>query len=169
MSTLRRIHSSPECTIYQGNAVDWSGPEQIDIVITNPYGALPPSLLHHPMVIHQWIHRKLIAERWCGSALTRCVGTWNDSREAFWVNEHVNELIEIDIAQYRPEPGGWYPEELADKIVAHYAHPGQTVWDGFMGRGTIARICRERNINYVGVEQLGSHIALALDYLEIDK
>ncbi len=54
---------------------------------------------------------------------------------------------------------------MADKIVAQYVQPGQTVWDGFMGRGTIAKICRERGIKYVGIEQLPKHIEIAKHYL----
>jgi hypothetical protein len=162
---MERIVQTSDITIYQGKAEMWRGPEHIDLVLTNPYGYLPLSLSSHPMVIHQWVHRKAEAEEWASHLLDHCVGTWNDGREAFW-SANLPEIT-VDISEYKPEPGGWYPEAMVRKLLMAFAVTGQTIWDGFMGRGTVAKICREQNLKYVGVEELPKHIALALDYLEL--
>ena len=52
-------------------------------------------------------------------------------------------------------------------LIEMYTSPGQTVWDGFMGRGTIGKMCIETGRKYVGVEELPQHVGLALDYLEL--
>jgi len=137
---MERIISTPDITIYQGLAAEWPGDEHIDLVFTNPYGYLPSSLVNHPMVLHQWIHRKRQLEVWAENLLTHCVGVWNHEREAFWSAHYPRRTI--DISEFVPEPGGWYPEDLVRRLLPQFVCPGQTVWDGFMGRGTVAKVCR---------------------------
>lgn len=163
---MQTIVSVPGITIYQGDAEDWPGHESIDLVLTNPYGPMPRSLIRKPMVIHQWCHRKHEAELWSRNELRHEIGKWNDDRECFWGNAHVMPFI-LQLGEFRPEPGGWYPEDLVRILLATFTKPGQTIWDGFMGRGTIAKICREQGLNYVGVEQLPKHITLAREYLGV--
>lgn len=164
---MKLVSDTLDCRIYHGLAEQWRGPEQIDFVFTNPYGYIPISLIRTPMIIHQWIHRKGEAEKWCGNKLDFMVSSWNDDREAFW-SANVLNPSKLNLRNYRPEPGGWYPEDLARAVLKWYVRPGQTVWDGFMGRGTIAKICRELGIKYVGVEELAAHIEIAKTYLGID-
>lgn len=163
---MKLVVDNPDLRIYEGNAEDWPNNEPIDLVFTNPYGYLPASLQEHPMVIHQWFHRKHEAEEWCGNILEYEISRWNSDREVFWA-ANIRQTVPINLSRYKPEPGGWYPEELVESILEWYASPGQTVWDGFMGRGTIAKVCRAMNIRYVGVEQLPQHIALAKSYLDL--
>lgn len=164
---LRCVVQTPDVIIYHGKAEQWQGKEKIDLVLTNPYGPMPPNLIDHPMVIHQWVHRKAEAMRWSLNTLRHCVGTWNGGREAFWSGNMPEQVV--DISEFVPEPGGWYPEAMVRRLLTAFAVEGQTVWDGFMGRGTVAKICREMGLKYVGVEELSAHVALALDYLEIPK
>lgn len=164
---MKLVIDTPRIRAYEGNAEDWAGTEHIDLVFTNPYGYLPKSLWKHPMIIHQWLHRRFEAEEWCGNILRHEVSRWNKDREVFWT-VHIPDWTPIDLRAFRPEPGGWYPEDLVRRIFDQYIPDGSTVWDGFMGRGTIAKIAREHGCQYVGVEQLPAHIALAKKYLEID-
>ena len=162
------VLDTPDIRIYHGLAEDWRGPEQIDFVFTNPYGPLPVSLFRKPMIIHQWVHRKNEAEHWCGNRLDTLIGLWNDGREAFWA-ANLPDAHPLALAKFKPEPGGWYPEELVWRIFDAHIERGQTVWDGFMGRGTIAKIARYLKSPYVGVEQLAKHIDIAKDYLGLTK
>ncbi len=159
------VHDDGAIAIYHGNAVDWKGPEPISFVFTNPYGPMPASLRDRPMIIHQWVHRKTEAEAWCGNALPVLVSKWNDGREAFW---STRAMRSIDLSAYHPEPGGWYPEPLVRTIFQELIPLHAVVWDGFMGRGTIAKVARDFGCRYVGVEQLSDHIELAKSYLGLD-
>jgi hypothetical protein len=151
-----------QVSLVLGKAEEWRGHECVDLVLTNPYGALPTSLRSTPMLIHQWVHRKSEAEAWCGNKLT-LVGAWNDEREAFWCANM--PAIPVDLSDLRPEPGGWYPPDLVRRLLAVYGQPGMTVWDGFMGRGTVGRVAREMGMAYIGVEELPEHMRLAVEYL----
>lgn len=164
---MKLVYDTPDCRIYEGLAEDWHGDEQIDVVFTNPYGALPRSLHRHPMIIHQWLHRKAQAEAWCGNALPFLVSVWNRGQEAFWT-ANTKHPMTVDLEEFVPVSPGWYPEELVRRIFDAYIVPGTTVWDGFMGRGTIAKVAHENGVRYIGVEQLPNHIELALRYLGRD-
>ncbi len=164
-----KIVQTPEITIYQGLAADWTPAEgeRVDVVVTNPYGYLPVSLERMPMLIHQWIHRKAQAELWARTPLPHLVSLWNRGREAFWTNTLWPGSPVVDLSIYVPEPEGWYPEDLVRALLGAFVQPGQTVFDGFMGRGTVAKIAREMGVNYIGVEQLPRHVALAREYLGV--
>lgn len=165
---MKLYHASDFYTIYHGDAVAWPAAESIDLVLTNPYGFLPPALRKTPMILHQWAHRKHDAERWAGlmPGELQLIGAWNDGRECFWAANM--DAIPVDVSRFRPEPGGWYPLELPLQLLEVYAKKGQTVWDGFMGRGTVALAAYLRGCKYVGVEQLAAHLAIAHDYLTLD-
>jgi hypothetical protein len=160
------VVQTKDITIYQGDAQDWDAREHIDIVITNPYGPLPLSLRHHPMVIHQWIHRKREAEQWCRNPLRHLISKWNHEKEAFW-SANMEQKILMHLDDYVPEQQGWYPLAMALQIVKVFGRPGMTIWDGFMGRGTIGRAAVSLGMKYVGVEQLPHHITLAREYLDV--
>lgn len=164
---MKQVYHDQMLTLWLGNAVDWPNKTWVDFVFTNPYGEMPICLAKTPGIIHQWEHRRTEAERWSHMKLSRVVSKWNRGREIFWANSHVVEFKPLDLVAYNPESPGWYPEELVEDILSAYVRPGQTVWDGFMGRGTIGKICRNMGIHYIGVEQLERHMDLAKAYLEV--
>jgi hypothetical protein len=163
--TAKLVVDVPGIRLYHGRADEWAGGEAIDLVFTNPYGPLPASLYKTPLVVHQWLHRRWELFNWCGSAKLRLIGTWNGGREAFWAANVA--AMPLDLSEFRPEPGGWYPPDLVRRILALYAIPGLTIWDGFMGRATVGKVAREFGCAYVGVEELESHLALAREYLGV--
>ncbi len=170
---IERVYQSEDLSIYHGNAEDWPGEEDVDLVLTNPYGPLPASLARTPMLVHQWEYNRGVLQRWIGGAELSLVSAWNNGRECFWSANM--PPLEVDLSDLRPEDGGWYPLELPLRLLrAAESHLGYDmferptrVWDGFMGRGTVAKACRELGLRYVGVEQLGVHIDIAVKYLEI--
>ena len=173
MTNPVRVVQTDTMTLYLGDAADWPGryliPEHVDLILTNPYGPLPIALNGFPLIAHQWRHRKAEAEIWCHTALTHEVGRWNQGREAFWSANLPDDLAAktVDLSAYAPEPGGWYPEQLVRDLLTVFAKPGMTIFDGFMGRGTVGKIAVEMGMRYIGVEQLESHLALARLYLNV--
>jgi hypothetical protein len=172
---MKRVFENESVIIHQGDAVDWPGEElvpHIDLVLTNPYGPLPASLHKAPMLVHQWEYNKGALQRWIGGADLKLVSTWNEGRECFWA-ANMPKVPDVNLEDLKPEPGGWYPLELPRRLLErmplhlHFDRP-TTVWDGFMGRGTVARACVEMGFRYIGVEQLDAHIALAMKYLDLE-
>lgn len=163
---MERVVQTENMTIYKGNAVDWKGDEAIDLVFTNPYGRLPKNLIDHPMVIHQWAHRRRQAEEWVGTKFAYTIGEWNRKRETFW-GVNMTQRITVNIEEFVPEPMGWYPEAMVERLMKVFGRPGYTIWDGFMGRGTVGKIATEMGMKYVAVEQLPSHIKIAREYLGV--
>lgn len=158
---MKQIYADASLTLYQGEAADYPGPAP-DLILTNPYG--PMGLRATPALLHQWVHRQGELERWTGRQDLQLVGTWNDGREAFWASGMAARPV--DLSDLRPEPGGWYPEALVNRLLAAYAPAiGSTVWDGFMGRGTVAQVARARGLRYIGIERLAAHLRLAQAYL----
>ncbi len=168
---IARVYESDDVTIYHGDAHEWDGPEQIDLVLTNPYGPLPHALHATPQIVHQWTHRKHELQRWIGGAELTLLSEWNRGREAFWGANGIRNTIaaSVTLEDLSPEPGGWYPLELPLRLLQVFGRPGMTVFDGFMGRGTVGKAALSLGMKYVGVEQLASHISLALDYLEVPR
>lgn len=165
--SARLVIAGDGVRVYHGKAEDWDGGESIDLVFTNPYGPMPAALRDTPALYHQWVHRKPELERWVGRGDLELVGTWNDGREAFWCANL--PCIPVDVSEFRPEHGGWYPLELVRRLLAVYGQPGMTIFDGFMGRGTVGKVARELGMNYVGVEELAAHLGLAVEYLGIER
>lgn len=166
----REVVSQPRLTIYQGKAEDWPTCCSVDLVVTNPYGPLPRSVWATPMIVHQWRHRFDELREWTGYPVLEEIASWNDGREAFWVANMTP--VPVDLSAFKPEPGGWYPEALVRRLLGRYGHPERrpfTVWDGFMGRGTVGKVALEMGMNYIGVEELPAHIELALTYLGVEE
>lgn len=165
----RLVVAASGVRIYEGKAEDWRGDEPIDLVFTNPYGPLPWSLVTVPVIVHQWRHRfdELVA--WTRRPDLECFATWNDDREAFYASGLRMPLL--DLSTYRPEPGGWYPLDMAHRILASVpvSRWPMTVWDGFMGRGTVGKVARALGMRYIGVEELPGHIDLACEYLGVER
>lgn len=164
---MRIVHGDKDITLYLGRAEEWKNDEWVDLVLTNPYGPMPTGLEKTPAIIHQWGHRKKDAVLWSHMSLPFLLGRWNDERECFWGNQYLINPRQIDIRRFRPEPGGWYPEDLVRQLLTEFAQPGWTIWDGFMGRGTVGKIAREMGMKYIGINELSDHMDLALNYLEL--
>lgn len=169
------VYQDADLQILEGLA-EQSPDFDVDLVLTNPYGRLPAWARTKPMLVHQWRHRKAELARWCGLHPDQLaeVSGWNDDREVFWcVNMPVPK---VNLHHLRPEDDGWYPLELPLRLLnrfgAHWLASRTTerpmvVWDGFMGRGTVAQACRILGHRYIGVERLPEHIAIARTYLKL--
>ena len=58
-------------------------------------------------------------------------------------------------------PFGKKPEKLVSRIIDLCVDDGDIILDAYLGTGTTAAIAHKRNIQYIGIEQLDSHIELS--------
>lgn len=150
-----------------GDARDWRG--RADLVFTHLYAPLPSCLIDRPAIINLYGNKKNIAEEWIDGKLYE-IGRWGRG-EANHV--YVSRTLNRDPLELRgyleDEYAGvteWMPLPLCVKLLEHFARPGITVWDGFMGRGTIGKAAKLLDMNYIGIDIKPERVALARRYLE---
>ncbi len=152
-----------------GDASNWTG-SAIDLVLTNPYAPLPQCLWGVPTIVRLFEgkgSRQARAEGWIGRPLTQ-IGKWGKgSNNTVYVAGLPVRKIKIAGMMEAPfEPGrGWFPLDLPVHLLTTYARPGWTVWDGFMGRGTVGKACQQLGLGFVGLDIQPDRVALARRYL----
>lgn len=153
-------------TLICRNATEWVG--SADLVLTNPYAPLPPCLRGVPSLISNFAERKELCEAYVGAPLVE-VSAWSRGlRNRVWAaNLPVKPVDLTDLVEDEFEPGrGWFPEELPRRLLSAYRWAGLvTVWDGFMGRGTVGKACAELGLDFVGIDINPQRVALAREYL----
>lgn len=140
-----------------------------DLVFTHPYGPLPPQLIGKPSIINLFGNRKSQGEAWIDAKL-HDISTWGSGlRNTVYVaNLDVAKIDLTDLIEVEETPNhGFMPLELPLRLLSHYALPGITVWDGFMGRGTIGKACIELGMNYIGIDNDPKRVATARAYLGV--
>lgn len=152
-----------DCAEYDGDA---------DLVFTHPYGPLPLTLIGKPAVINLVGDRKAAAEAWC-SARLHAAGEWGRgcTNMLYCANMSawqfpVGGMVEEEIAPGR----GWFPRDLPRAVLSTLKMHGAlervtTVWDGFMGRGTVGKAVLELGLGFVGIDRDPARVALAREYL----
>lgn len=151
--------------LHCGDATAWSG--TADLVLTNPYAALPPGLRGQPMIVSNFAARKSLCERYAGTALTE-IGAWGRGlRNRVWVAGLATASIDLtDLVEDEEIPGrGWFPLELPLRLLRRYGRPGMTVCDPFMGRGTTGKACKLLGLDFIGIDRDPARVALARDYI----
>jgi len=134
-----------------------------NFVLTNPYAVIPHHLRSCPMLVCDFVEREALAEQRCGSKL-ELVSKWHLGKAAIWVGNAPN--MKVDLSDLVSE-GIFFPEALPARLLAAYIKifPKMVVWDGFMGRGTVGRVCRRRNIPFIGIEKDGLLANQAYQYV----
>ncbi len=132
------------------------------------YGPLPPQLIGKPAIINVFGNKKEAAERWCGASLTE-VSKWGKGlTNTVYVANTTATVSLTDLVEDEFEPGrGWFPIELCHRMLNAVgpASAGDRVFDGFMGRGTVGRACREIGLGFVGIDINPERVAIAREYL----
>jgi len=169
---MKIIHRDPTTLILQGDSSAWDYMEPVDFILTTPQAPLPKKLLDVPMIAHLGYHhrpadqrRRMLAEWMHGRDIGSPFATWNEFREDFFgFNLAYRPYFEAN--DIKPTREGWFPEVLVERIFDAYPlKPGSVVWDGFMGRGTVGKVARQRGYHYVGIEQSEATVNAALSYL----
>ncbi len=153
------------------DATLWWG--HADVVFTHPYGPIPSCLHGKPTILNLCEgseDRRWIAQEWVNAPLKR-IGIWGRGHDNAVYVAHlpkrrvdIFDLIEEEIAPRR----GWMPLELPLRLLRAFddiIKPGMIVWDGFCGRGTIGKACREFGLDYIGLDIDNSRVKMAQDYL----
>ena len=58
-----------------------------------------------------------------------------------------------------------FPEEIPDRLIKAFSNEGDVVLDPFMGSGTVAKVAKELNRNYIGFEISPEYCKMANDRL----
>lgn len=143
-----------------GRAESYEG--MADLILTMPYGPLPAQLHAVPMLITNYPERKSKCEQWCGAQLTQ-IGTWGGKEHHIWAGNF--DMPAVDLSGLVEEPEGWFPLELPLRLLKVYGAPGITVWDGFMGRGTVGKACQQLGMHFVGMDKNPERVRMARDYV----
>jgi site-specific DNA-methyltransferase (adenine-specific)/modification methylase len=48
--------------------------------------------------------------------------------------------------------GAVFPETLPEELIKNFSEEGDLVYDPFMGSGTVGKVCKSLNRNYIGSE-----------------
>jgi len=157
-----------------GNSADYEG--DADLVFSHLYGPLPKQLIGKPAIINLYGNKKAKAEEWCGAQLHE-VGKWARGLTNTVYSANLSAPWQapiFDLVEDEFEPGrGWFPEALPRSIFEMLAmhgelRPGATVFDGFMGRGTVGKVAGELGLSFVGIDINPERVALAREYLGCD-
>lgn len=138
-----------------------------DLVITNPYGPLPKGVIGKPCVISNFTERKALCEEWAQCELHE-VSKWGKGlRNTIWVgNAYVHEGIDLtDLVEDEP---GWFPVALPALLLPLYfdwERWSDIVIDPFMGRGTVGRVCKMWDLNFIGIDKNPDRVELARHYI----
>jgi len=152
--------------LHCGNASEWTG-TGVDLVLTNPYAALPPCLRSTPAIVSNFAERKSRCEGYIGRELDE-IATWGRGhRNRVWVAGldpvpvDLSDLIEDEETPRR----GWFPLELPLRLLRAYARPGMTICDPFMGRGTVGKACLLLGMKFIGIDRDPDRVELARRYI----
>lgn len=152
-----------------GDSINYTG--DADLVFSHLYGPLPKQLIGKPAIINLFGNKKAKAEEWCGAQLHE-VSKWakgltNTIYVANWGlgRRDLTTLVEDEFAPNR----GWFPQALTDELLLAFLQErgvaGITVFDGFMGRGTVGKSCADFDCAFVGIDHNPERVQIAREYL----
>lgn len=155
--------------LYHGDSRDYTG-DDVDLVLTNPYGPLPKQLHAKPMIIGSFTDRKEQMEAWCGNELHE-IARWHVG-QSIWVANLDPKPVDLSFlgAEMCGPAQGWWPLDLPVRLLEAYSGNVMgihEVWDGFCGRGTTGKACQLLSCDFTGIDISADRIALARKYLEV--
>lgn len=146
-----------------GDSSQWIG--RADLIITNPYAPLPECLHGVPAVIvlSNRKGRKEKAEDWVSANLIE-IGQYASGEVAVYIANLTPHKIEMDDL----ETSEFFPLQLPLRILKTYARLGYTIWDGFMGRGTVGKACQILGYDFIGIDIDPNRVRLAEEFLKCE-
>lgn len=137
-------------------------------MFSHVYGPLPKQLIGKPAIINLYGNKKAKAQEWVGADLHE-VGKWGRglmntvySANTRTVTLDLSDLVEDEVAPGR----GWFPYKLPELLLKTFGQ-GPTVFDGYMGRGTVGRAAIDLGFRFVGIDHNPERVQLAREYLNI--
>lgn len=172
------IVDKPGMRLGLGDSVDYEG--DADLVFSHLYGPLPRQLRGKPAIVNVYGGREDSVRRWTDAAWLTKIGTWGlgGTNTIYAANIHdarcvepasIRDLIEEEFAPRR----GWFPPELVRTLLVSLApwnivrmeKRAITVFDGFMGRGTVGKVALDLGMNFVGIDRDPARLKIAREYL----
>lgn len=80
---------------------------------------------------------------------------YRDRISTIWTDIDYNNLVKEGGVEL---PFGKKPEKLISRIIELVVDEGDIVLDAYLGTGTTAAVAHKRGIQYIGIEQLESHV-----------
>lgn len=80
---------------------------------------------------------------------------YRDRISTIWTDIDYNNLVKEGGVEL---PFGKKPEKLISRIIELVVDDGDIVLDAYLGTGTTAAVAHKRGIQYIGIEQLESHV-----------
>lgn len=135
------------------------------------YGPLPKQLVGKPAIVNLYGNKKAKAEEWCGAELHE-VSKWAKGlTNTIYVANMAPPQIDLrHFAEDEFAPNrGWFPEDMTDELLSWFLGDRAvlmlTVFDGFMGRGTVGQSCIRASCAFVGIDRDPERIQIAREYL----
>lgn len=88
---------------------------------------------------------------------------YNDRINTLWDDVEYNNLSKEGSVML---PFAKKPEKLIQRILECTTKPGDTVLDAYLGSGTTAAVAHKMNRQYIGIEQLDSHVDKSLQRIQ---
>jgi hypothetical protein len=168
-----KLHAEDHwCRLYVGDSREYDR-DDVDLVLTNPYGPLPDQLRSKDMILSHSVDRLDVVREWARPDLHE-IGRWNTGsahgrEQAVWSNL---EIQPPDLEAQAPEmfeaSAGWWPLDLPLRLLLSYDKCDRVVWDGFAGRGTTGRACQLLGLHFVGIDKDPARVELMRRYLGVE-
>lgn len=161
--SIEWVVDKPGVKLGIGNATDCE--EGADLVFTHPYAPLPSHLLGKPAIINTYGFKNPQVSKWVGAHIMK-VSKWStNNMNCIYVANH-EPVPSINLTGIIEVPPGWFPEELVSRMLDFFPN-ATSVWDGFMGRGTVGKVALARGMSFVGVDKNPDRVKLAREYLGV--
>lgn len=157
------VVDEPGMKLGLGDSSEYDG--DADLVFTNPYAPLPQTLIGKPSIINIYFKNAAV-QKWCGGRQLYKVSKWSRNNMNTIYVANYEPVPRIDLTGLVEVPPGWFPEELVSRMLDFFPNV-KTVWDGFMGRGTVGKVARERGMSFVGIDIKPDRVELARAYLGV--
>lgn len=169
------VVDQPGLRLGLGDSVHYDG--DADLVFSHLYGPLPKQLIGKPAIVNVFGDRREQAERWCGAelhevskwgrGLTNTLYVANACTVCLSHAANDGRLDLTDLVEEEFAPGrGWFPVELCRRVMQDpRGIIDRTVFDGFMGRGTVGKVAREFGMHFVGIDINPERVKIAQEYL----
>lgn len=168
------VVDKPGVRLGLGDSVNYDG--DADLVFTHLYGPLPKQLIGKPAIVNLYGNKREAAERWCGAELVE-VSKWGRglTNTVYVANIDAGpaalrchwEAALPDFRDLQEDADGWFPDELCMRCLRAWGGGmlPVTVFDGFMGRGSVGRACAQLGLNFVGIDRNPDRVEMAAEYL----
>lgn len=160
---MELCYESESAQLWHGKASEYAG--RIDLVLTQVYGDVPDGIWGAPTlsIVSGTTGRTPVKDAWHMVGMFNISAPCRQHCTVYAIN--MDDTPAVDLSDLYVTDAGWFPLEVPFRLLQVYGKPGMTVWDGFMGRGTVGKAALELGMQFVGIDQRLDRVEMARDYL----